>query len=669
MPPARAAACALLLLLAAATARATDYGAATSSGTWSNVAAWTPAGIPAAADNVFIGSNYPGGAAASASVVLAQSQSASNVFLGNNSGDNGTLNLGNYNLVVGNNLTIGSSLGSTGSIQRGSGRFTAANLNVYYANAFTFGAADAVSNLNLASSGGVTTAATGNVTSTVQVFTGSKLTLGGNMALGGNLDMEYAGSTLDMGGHALSASTINFGYNQPGLVTVVNPGQITAATLNVANGCLAALPAGSAVASLNLATSGQLTTAATGSVTSAVQVYTGSKLTLGGNMALSGNFDMEYAGSTLDMGGHALSASTINFGFNQPGLVTVVNPGQITAATLNVANGCLAALPAGSTVASLNLATSGQLTTAATGSVTNAVQVFTGSKLTLGGNMALGGNLDMEYAGSTLDMGSHALSANTIYFGFNQPGLVTVANPGQITAATLNVGNGCLVALPAGSAVASLNLATSGQLTTAATGSVTSAVQVFTGSKLTLGGNMALSGNFDMEYAGSTLDMGGHALNASTINFGFNQAGLVTIVNPGQITAATLNVGNGCPVALPAGSAVASLNLATSGQLTTAATGSVTSAVQVFTGSKLTLGGNMALGGNFDMEYAGSTLDMGGHALTQARSSSGLTKPAWSPSSIPGRSRRPPSTSATAAWSPFPPAAPLPASTLPPAGS
>ena len=311
----------------------------------------------------------------------------------------------------------------------------------------------------------MTTAATGSVTSAVQVFTGSKLTLGGNMALGGNFDMEYAGSTLDMGGHALSANTIYFGLNQAGLVTIVNPGQITAATLNVGNGCLATLPAGSAVASLNLATSGQLTTAATGSVTSAVQVFTGSKLTLGGNMALGGNFDMEYAGSTLDMGSHALSASTINFGFNQPGLVTVVNPGQITAATLNVGNGCLATLPAGSAVASLNLATSGQLTTAATGSVTSAVQVFTGSKLTLGGNMALGGNFDMEYAGSTLDMGSHALSASTINFGFNQAGTVTLDNPGQITAANLNVGNGCLATVPAGGDVISGEITVSGSST------------------------------------------------------------------------------------------------------------------------------------------------------------------------------------------------------------
>ena len=74
-----------VLLAAMAIARgamATDFGAA-SNGTWSNSAIWTPSGGPPGTnDNAYIGSNYPGSSAATASVALGGSQTVNYLYLG-----------------------------------------------------------------------------------------------------------------------------------------------------------------------------------------------------------------------------------------------------------------------------------------------------------------------------------------------------------------------------------------------------------------------------------------------------------------------------------------------------------------------------------------------------------------------------------------------------------
>ena len=105
---------------------AQDTGA-NSSGTWETASIWTGGTVPGSSNNVYNGSTYPSGAAATATVTLTASESANNVYLGNGSGTSGTLNLGGNTLTIGNDLIIGQNSG-TGTLNEGGGSFTATNL-------------------------------------------------------------------------------------------------------------------------------------------------------------------------------------------------------------------------------------------------------------------------------------------------------------------------------------------------------------------------------------------------------------------------------------------------------------------------------------------------------------------------------------------------------------
>ncbi len=585
----------ILLFFAAATLRAANYGAVSASGTWSTSSSWTPTGVPGASDTVYIGSNTPSGAAATATVTLTQNQSASNLYLGYASGDSGTLNLGNFNLAVGSSVYIGNSVSSTGSITRGSGSLTAQSVYLNYQNAFTFGAGDVASYLSLSNSSALTTTGTGNVTGNASIYSGSKLTLGADMTLSGNFDLEDSGSTLDMGGHKLSANYIYLGWNDGVAVnvanvgplnatnylyvygTAINPPALNAGNLYVEYGSTLNLPTSGTASSLTLAYSSALTTVSTGNVTGTVSVYNGSKLTLGADMLLSGQFNLYSTGSTLDMGGDKLSASSIYLGWSG-GVPTLANRGPLLASNLYVANQPFSLSPSdsaanlylsnvglgslgGHSVSTLSLSNTSALTTTLTGSVTGNASIYSGSKLTLGADMTLSGNFDLEDSGSTLDMGGHKLSANYIYLGWNDSVAVNVANVGPLNATNylyvygtainppaLNAGNlyveyGSTLNLPTSGTASSLTLAYSSALTTVSTGNVTGTVSVYNGSKLTLGADMLLSGQFNLYSTGSTLDMGGDKLSASSIYLGWS-GGVPTLANRGPLLASNLYVAN-----------------------------------------------------------------------------------------------------------------------------
>jgi len=181
----------VLTMACARAATATNYGAATS-GTWGSASTWTPSsGFPGSGDNALIGSTYPAGAAATASVTLGGSQSVSSLYLGYGSAtSSGTLNLaGNYLNVI-SGLYLGDS-GGSGTIIENGGSFSTPNLYLYSGNSLVLGASD-------------------TVTSSVSLSTSSTLTLGESMTLNSQLDVEQ-GSTLNMAGNGLSAPNVLLG--------------------------------------------------------------------------------------------------------------------------------------------------------------------------------------------------------------------------------------------------------------------------------------------------------------------------------------------------------------------------------------------------------------------------------------------------------------------------
>ena len=178
----------------------------------------------------------------------------------------------------------------------------------------------------------------------------SALTLGASMTLSSALTVPQY-STLDMAGYGLSAPNVDFG-SASGPANVLNRGPITTANLNVyaAGETFNLNPSDSVtnfnlyggtstlnspVSTLTLSNGAQATTTATGNVSSSVNLYTSSTLTLGASITLNSYLDVEQ-GSTLNMAGYPLSAPSVylGWGYNQP--VSVLNRGPISTANLDV---------------------------------------------------------------------------------------------------------------------------------------------------------------------------------------------------------------------------------------------------------------------------------------------------------------------------------------------
>ncbi len=376
-------------------------------------------------------------------------------------------------------------------------------------------AAWSAASLELDGSASLTTASTGNVTSSAYVHNGSALTLGTDMLLGNQFDLRDSGSTLDMGGHALSAANYIFlGWYNSTVPTLVNRGPLLTANLYVANQPFSLAPvdavtnmylanvsggtlsnhslnylylyntalatAGTwSTASLELDGGTPLATTSTGNVTSSAYVHNGSVLTLGADMLLSNQFDLRDSGSTLDMGGHALSATNYIFlGWYNSTVPTLTNRGPLATTNLYVANQPFSLAPAdvvsnmylsndsGGTLtnhslnylylynsplvttagtwstAGLELDGGSPLTTSSTGNVTSSAYVHNGSVLTLGADMLLNNQFDLRDSGSTLDMGGHKLSAtNIIFLGWYSGTVPTLVNRGPLATTSLYVAN------------------------------------------------------------------------------------------------------------------------------------------------------------------------------------------------------------------------------------
>ena len=320
----------------------------------------------------------------------------------------------------------------------------------------TFGANDVVSNdLQVNNAATVTTVATGNLPNTAAVYGGSTLNLGAAPNLSGSLDVRDTGSTIDMNGNSIAANTIYLGWYD-GQATTLNrgtvPGTLTATNLYVGNQTLNLLPtdavtnfyltnatstlnSGVSVLSLGLQNGSVATTTAAGNVTGGAQVWTGSTLNLA-CANLSGSLDVRDTGTTINMNGNSIAASTIYLGWYD-GQATTLNrgtvPGTLTATNLYVGNQTLNLLPtdavtnfyltnANSTlnssvsVLSLGLQNGSVATTAAAGNVTGE-QVWTGQYANLGDALNLR-HPRCPSTGPLSYMNGNSIAASSIHLGW-----------------------------------------------------------------------------------------------------------------------------------------------------------------------------------------------------------------------------------------------------------
>ena len=339
-------------------------------GNWNDPTIWTTGTVPGSSNNVYIGSTFPAGSAAIATVTLTQNQSAGNLTLGDGAGTSGTVNLGSNTLTVANSLTIGLN-GGLGSITEGAGgSFTASTVNVESSNSFTFGSKDVTGTLFVYSGSTATTSATGNVTGYVNVLSGSTLNLGADLSLSGTnppaLDVENTGSVVNMNGHNITAPSIYLGQFGDQPVTLnrgSTPGSLTTGTLFIAQNTLN-LIASDSIGALNLDNNATVTTAATGNVTGSAMIDSGSTLNLGANLNLSNGFiDLENIGSSINAHGFAITTSSLQLGLFDPGATTVTDAGTLTLGSLYLNNGSTLTAHGGDSVSSLLSLTNGAVLT------------------------------------------------------------------------------------------------------------------------------------------------------------------------------------------------------------------------------------------------------------------------------------------------------------------
>jgi hypothetical protein len=603
----------LATCLAGAVAHAQDTGA-TGNGDWSNSSIWTGGSVPGSSNNVYIGSTYPTGSASTATVTLTADESASNLYLGNGSSTSGTLDLGTNTLTVGNILTIGD--GGAGAINEGAdGSFTTQDLLIESGNSYTFGTADQVTNqLVLEGTSSATTSASGNLTGTVDEYSGSTLNLGANLSLSGNLDVEQTGSVLNMNGNNISANVIQLGWNDNVAVTLsrgTTPGSLTANTLEVygqtfnllssdavtafylADGTTT-LNSGVAVSRLQLQNGSTATTTATGNVTGNLFMYSGSTLNLGANLDLTSNLDVEDSGSVLNMNGNNISANVFQLGWNDDVAVTLnrgTTPGSLSASTLEVygqtfnllaadtvtnfylADGATT-LNSGVAVSQLQLENSSTGTTTTSGNVTGNLFVYSGSTLNLGAKLSISGELDVENTGSVLNMNGNNISAGIIELGYADDVAVTLnrgSTPGSLTASNLYVYGQTFnlltsdsistvfvvddgaTTLNSGVSVPYLDLQNGSTGTTTTTGNITTDITVDTGSTLNLGANVSISATLSIQNASSVLNGNGHNIAATSLFVGYNGSAAASLTGVGTINAVNFFMDHGSTATIEGG--------------------------------------------------------------------------------------------------------------------
>ena len=387
-----------VLAIGSVAASGQDVGAV-SSGNWETGSIWTTGTVPGASNNVYIGSTYPSGSAAIATVTLTQNESANNMYLSQYTNTSGTLNIGNNTLTIAGVLELNS--GGTATVQEGPrGSFTAGGASVNL-NSLNFGVNDAVGTLYI-NNATVTTAAVGNVTGDIYFVSGT-LNLGANM----NITTAYsaeAAAILNMNGYAINAQSLDFGYDFSVAPTIENRGAFTVGGLEVGNSAFnldaadnvhafalnnATSTLYSSVAELTMENGSTVTTTANGSVTYDVIMDTGSTLNFGDNLNLAGGMYNQYVtiadGSTVDANHFGITSTGINLGWTGSSAASLINTGLVQTDFLNIGNGSSLTLHGGDVIYSgISLADNSVLT----------VQQTNGIGLTFAGTSA--GSLSID---------------------------------------------------------------------------------------------------------------------------------------------------------------------------------------------------------------------------------------------------------------------------------
>jgi hypothetical protein len=186
-----------------------------------------------------------------------------------------TLNMQGHNITA--NQPLFGWYGSSAVTLQNLGNIAATSLYVGNGMTFNLTSADTVTNfylnshatstltnnvsyLQLQNGSSATTAATGSVTGSVDVYNGSTLTAGANLNLTGYLNVQDSGSTFNAQGHALTADTLYAGWYNTSAVTISNLGQMTLNNLYVGNGTALTLHGGDVVNNLiDLSNNSELT--------------------------------------------------------------------------------------------------------------------------------------------------------------------------------------------------------------------------------------------------------------------------------------------------------------------------------------------------------------------------------------------------------------------------
>lgn len=483
-------------LAMAAFCRSSDARAAVYSvkmnGTWTTASIWTPSGGPPGVnDTAYIGRTGLPAAAIDATVTLTQNQATQNVYLGYGAGASGTLNLGNFNLAAAE-LALGSN-GGMGAITRGSGSLNVFRLQTSASN-LAMTASDRAIDLILGNGSSVTTAATANVSDSAWVQSGSTLTLGADLSIGGlangyNIEVSGVNSTLNAQGHKITTNDLSIGwefvnsFRVPGsnVVNFLNRGDLDVArSLFVANqsfdltaadrvngfalaNASTYLAPGVGIQRLELDDGSTATTTDVGNIAFGAFVDGGSTLTLGADLNVGnvvGNEFVSVGGndSILDAQGHKITAWGLTVGYGDTN-ARLVNRGDLDVVQLYLANDSLDLTAAdrvtnftllhGSThldpVSGLERLYLGgaTATTSAVENVTRSVDVTDGSTLSLGADLAVS-EATVSGANSQIDADGHNITATNSLVLASENGIEQLVNRGNLAVTNLRVVGQCL---------------------------------------------------------------------------------------------------------------------------------------------------------------------------------------------------------------------------------